>query len=346
MITIAICNLKGGVAKTTTAVNLAAILAHDRGRRVLVIDADSQANATSFLGGDKTLPGMAAMLRGEQSDEKPIALQLTNVEGVSLVAADASLMALDLTRAGDGRADVQCLRKLRGILEQRERIATAARALARNDTSSGAAAPPSPQGEGRWEDLARVIWGEPFEYCLIDCPPAFNAASSAALIAADEVLIPVKLDAFAMEGMANLMEQIQNMRRINPRLRLLGILPVMWYKSDTVIHAESALRNAGLLVLPRIRRSDRVDDMTYAQKPLIACSPKCGPCRDYRVLAAVIDNARHSERSEESPGRPGERSLDYARDDRRGARDDRETDCHTSAAALVRNDRGEANGNG
>jgi len=301
MITIAICNLKGGVAKTTTAVNLAAILAHDRGRRVLVIDADSQANATSFLGGDKTLPGMAALLRGEQSDEKPIALQRTNVEGVSLVAADSSLMALDLTRAGDGRADVQCLRKLRGILEQRERIATPSCATARNDTSSGAAAPPSPQGEGREQtgvsaelamtaEAARVIWGEPFEYCLIDCPPAFNAASSAALIAADEVLIPMKLDAFAMEGMANLMEQIQNMRRINPRLRLLGILPVMWYKSDTVIHAESALRNAGLRVLPRIRRSDRVDDMTYAQKPLIACSPKCGPCRDYRVLAAVIDH--------------------------------------------------------
>ena len=65
MRTIAICNLKGGVAKTTTAVNLAAILAAERGKNVLVIDADSQANATSFLGGDREQPGMAALLRRE-----------------------------------------------------------------------------------------------------------------------------------------------------------------------------------------------------------------------------------------------------------------------------------------
>lgn len=127
------------------------------------------------------------------------------------------------------------------------------------------------------------------DYCLIDCPPAFNAASSAALIAADAVLIPVKLDAFALEGMANLLQQIQNMRRINPQLQVLGVLPVMWYKSESILQAERALRESGLRVLPRIRRSDRVDDMTYAQAPLISCSPRSGPCKDYRVLAKWLD---------------------------------------------------------
>ena len=72
MKTICICNQKGGVAKTTTAVNLAAILAREFGRRVLVIDADSQGNATSFLGGDREKVGVAAMLRRELSDEKPL----------------------------------------------------------------------------------------------------------------------------------------------------------------------------------------------------------------------------------------------------------------------------------
>lgn len=127
------------------------------------------------------------------------------------------------------------------------------------------------------------------DYCLIDCPPAFNAASSAALIAADAVLIPVKLDAFALEGMANLLQQIQNMRRINPQLKLLGVLPVMWYKSERIQAAERALREAGLQILPRIRRSDKVDEMTYRQAPLISCSPKSGPCKDYRVLAKWLD---------------------------------------------------------
>lgn len=263
MRTIAICNLKGGVAKTTTAVNLAAVLAAELGKNVLVIDADSQANTTSFLGGDRNLVGMAALLQGLVCGGNPLELQNTNIGGVRLVSGSAELMDLDLSKAGDGRADVQCLRKLRGIFEEV------------HETE-----PP---------ELAAILYGVPFDYCLIDCPPAFNAASSAALIAADEVLIPVKLDAFALEGMANLMQQISNMRRINPRLRILGVLPVMWYKSDSVIKAESALRNAGLTVLPRIRRSDRVDDMTYHQKPLIACSPRSGACQDYRRLARWID---------------------------------------------------------
>lgn len=247
MRTIAICNLKGGVAKTTTAVNLAADLARDFGRRVLVIDADSQGNATSFLGGDKSRPGMAALLQGAPM----VPLQLTNTgTDMQLIAASDELMDLDLTKAGEGKLAVGCLSDLLQYLDTQPL---------------------------------------PFDYCLIDCPPAFNAASSAALIAADEVLIPVKLDAFALEGMANLLQQIANMRKLNPRLRVLGVLPVMWYKTETTIKAESTLRNAGLKVLPRIRRSDRVDDMTYAQAPLIVCSPRSGPCQDYRRLAARIE---------------------------------------------------------
>ncbi|MBR2582543.1 MAG: ParA family protein, partial [Oscillospiraceae bacterium] len=165
-------------------------------------------------------------------------------------------------KAGEGAVDVQCLRKLRGMLEEAH--------------------------ETDPREFAAILYGKPFDYMIVDCPPAFNAASAAALIAADAVLIPVKLDAFALEGMTNLLQQIANMRKLNPKLRVLGVLPVMWYRSETIVKAESALRNAGLKVLPRIRRSDRVDDMTYAQAPLIVCSPHSGPCRDYRVLASWL----------------------------------------------------------
>ena len=305
MRTIAICNLKGGVAKTTTAVNLAAILAAERGKNVLVIDADSQANATSFLGGDRELPGMAALLQGQTTEEKPLELQRTNVGGVTLIAGSAELMDLDLTKAGEGTVNVQCLRQLREHLEREaaaywkvmgEDDAERCSALRKGGGPSRTPAPTadhrkvrlSPDGDNT-QLLAATFFGLPYDYCLIDCPPAFNAASSAALIAADEVLIPVKLDAFALEGMANLLQQIQNMRRINPQLRVLGVLPVMWYKSESILQAERALRESGLRVLPRIRRSDRVDDMTYAQAPLISCSPRSGPCKDYRVLAKWLD---------------------------------------------------------
>ena len=313
MVTIAICNLKGGVAKTTTAVNLAAILAADLHRNVLVIDADSQGNATSFLGGDREQPGMAALLQGQTTEEKPLELQRTNVEGVSLIAGSAELMDLDLTKAGEGTVDVQCLRQLREKLERDAAAYWKVMGPAARDTSSGASATfpsrgrqsgpsrtPAPTADHRkvrlsppdgdnTQLLAATFFGLPYDYCLIDCPPAFNAASSAALIAADAVLIPVKLDAFALEGMANLLQQIQNMRRINPQLQVLGVLPVMWYKSESILQAERALRESGLRVLPRIRRSDRVDDMTYAQAPLISCSPRSGPCKDYRVLAKWLD---------------------------------------------------------
>lgn len=307
MRTIAICNLKGGVAKTTTVVNLAAILAADLHRNVLVIDADSQGNATSFLGGDREQPGMAALLQGQTTKEKPLELQRTNVEGVTLIAGSAELMDLDLTKAGEGTVNVKCLRQLR---EQLERDAAAywkvmgvdgaerCSALRENGgPGHGLDASPtadhrkvrlSPDGDNT-QLLAAAFFGLPYDYCLIDCPPAFNAASSAALIAADAVLIPVKLDAFALEGMANLLQQIQNMRRINPQLQVLGVLPVMWYKSESIQAAERALRESGLRILPRIRRSDRVDDMTYAQAPLISCSPRSGPCKDYRVLAKWLD---------------------------------------------------------
>lgn len=324
MKTLAICNLKGGVAKTTTAVNLAAILAAERGKNVLVIDADSQANATSFLGGDREQPGMAALLQGQTKKEKPLELQRTNVGGVTLIAGSAELMDLDLTKAGEGTVNVQCLRQLREVLERQAAAywkvmgplpapsceqpgATSPIGGGKGGPSHGLDAAPtadhrkvrlSADGDNT-QLLAAMFFGLPYDYCLIDCPPAFNAASSAALIAADAVLIPVKLDAFALEGMANLLQQIQNMRRINPQLQVLGVLPVMWYKSESILQAERALRESGLRVLPRIRRSDRVDDMTYAQAPLISCSPKSGPCKDYRVLARWLDMGQAREEAQD-----------------------------------------------
>ena len=252
MKTIAICNNKGGVAKTTTAVNLAAILARDHGKRVLLIDADSQANSTAFMRRDDDRNGrsLASLLRIPelQRTDFTAAIEFTQTvrpsafDGVDLLPADVSLMDLDLSKAEDNRAWTTVLQT----------------AL---------------QGAQDWD------------FVLVDCPPAFNAASAAALLAADEVLIPVKLDAFALAGMANLLQQISNMHRINPRLRIAGVLPVMWYKREQISEAERALRDAALPMLPRIRRSDLVDVMTFRQAPLIDCAPKCGACRDYRVLA-------------------------------------------------------------
>ena len=266
MRTTAILNLKGGVAKTVTCVNMAAILAADYGKRVLVVDADSQANTTEFFGGDPEEGRLSALLRypsfdGNTGRETMCWASVQPVAGynMNLIAADDTLMDLDLSAVKGGSVRVDCLKEVRAIIEKEPPV----------------------------ESWLKPIYGEPIDYMLIDCPPAFNAACAAALLAADDVIIPIKLDAFSLRGMANLMRQIANMRKINPKLRVAGLLPTMVYKSEKISAALEALRASKLFVFPAIRKTNKVDDMTFAQKPLIESSPKSAACVDYRRFVTV-----------------------------------------------------------
>lgn len=241
----AIINLKGGVAKTTTAINLAAILAKEHGAKICVVDGDSQCNTTEFFGGDPTSGNLAAILRNAERFDDPgnyaaAFIQKTVYENIYILPGDETLMDMDLSKVEQGTINSNILRFL--VEEVKDR----------------------------------------YTHILIDCPPAFNAASAAALVAADDVIIPIKLDAFSLRGMGNLMRQIKNMRKINPRLRLAGLLPTMWYPDDQIRDAEQQLKDAGLPMFHHIRRSDKVDDMTFQQEPLLISSPRSAAGVDYR----------------------------------------------------------------
>lgn len=256
MRTTVILNMKGGVAKTTTVVNMAAILARRYGKRILVTDADSQCNTTEFFGVDPTDSTLADVLRAE-SDGIKIgiqSIQRTSFPGVDILPADPSLMDLDLTKVETNGARPTVFRELTRYLQKEEA----------------------------------------YDCCLVDCPPAFNAASAAALIAADDVIIPIKLDAFSLRGMTCLLRQIANMRKINPDLHLAGLLPTMWYKSRKVQQAEDTLRDSKLPVFPHIRRSDKVDDMTFSQQPLIISSPRSAAAVDYNRFVEKYVNGGSS----------------------------------------------------
>lgn len=247
--TTAILNLKGGVAKTTTAINMAAILAKDYKAKVLLIDADSQCNTTEFFGGEPSIGNLAQVLRQAKFSEDPgeyaaACIQKTEFENVDLLPGDESLMDMDLSKVEQGTVNANVLRHLVETVKDK------------------------------------------YSYILIDCPPAFNAASAAALIAADDVIIPIKLDAFSLRGMGNLMRQIKNMKRINPRLRLAGCLPTMWYNDPQIRDAEKQLRDAGLPIFHHIRRSDKVDKMTFQQDPLLISSPNSAAGVDYKKFVA------------------------------------------------------------
>ena len=251
MQTIAIMNLKGGTGKTMTAINAAAILARDYGARVLLADADSQANLTEFVIEDKTddtsKGGLADVLR-----RKSVEIRKTNMEKVKLLPADASLMALDITRAGTDDIDTMALADL----------------------------------------LSDSVAGSLFDVCIIDCPPAFSAAAMAALIAADEVVVPLRLDAFGIRGMTNLLEQIRNMQRVNADLTLAGVLPTMYFATEQQKKAEADLRSGmnalGVRTFAHIRSSRKVDDSTFQEKPLIYSSPNAGATRDYKRFVADL----------------------------------------------------------
>lgn len=239
---IAILNLKGGVGKTVTAVNVAHILATDHDKRVLLVDCDSQCNSTEFYGITDPACSLAEVMTGEAEPWYPE--NITSADyGIDLLPASDRLMDLDLSAIGSRFAG-QCLKDLCDCIR---------------------------------EDNA-------YDFVLFDCPPAFNAASAAALLAADEVIVPIKLDAFSLRGLANVKRQIDNMRKINPSLRVAGALITMWRNVPVVTEAELSLRASGVLNVFRtvIRRTDKVDEMTFERQPITIYSPRSAAGRDYR----------------------------------------------------------------
>lgn len=237
MRTTAVLNLKGGVGKTVTSINLSAILATEYQKRVLLIDADSQCNTSEFFGAVPAVDTLYDVL----TDNQYWQAYDTGVGRLELLPASDDLMDLDLAALKGGKV------------------------------SMGA--------------LAALKRDSDYDHVFIDCPPAFSAASAAALLMADDVLIPIKLDAFSLRGMANLMRQIASMKKLNPKLKVAGVLPTMYYTSKHMIEAMDTLRQSKLPIFDPIRRSPKVDDMTFAQEPLCIYSPRCAAGSDYRRLA-------------------------------------------------------------
>ena len=192
MRTTAILNLKGGVAKTVTTVNMAAILARDYKARVLLIDADCQCNCTEFFGGASDKGTLADILRLPDSYPDPVTfcancIRGTTVDGVNLIPGDDSLMDLDLSKVELGRVSMNVLRQ----------FVEAANGL--------------------------------YDYILIDCPPSLGLLTLNSLAAADSVLMPIQCEFYALEGVSQLMNTIELVRtNLNPHLEVEGVLMTMY----------------------------------------------------------------------------------------------------------------------
>jgi len=188
---LAITNQKGGVGKTTTCVNLAASLAATK-RRVLLIDLDPQGNATTGSGIEKTSLKHTVyhVLIGQKTFKEVI--QTSEKGKFDVAPANREL-------AG---AEVELVNEI----ARETRLKQALAELVKSDAS-----------------------GKPYDYILIDCPPALNLITVNALTAADAVMIPMQCEYYALEGLSDLVNTIKKVRaHLNPTLEIEGLLRTLF----------------------------------------------------------------------------------------------------------------------
>ncbi len=182
---VAIANQKGGVGKSTTAINLGAGLAL-QGERVLLVDLDPQGNTTSGLGVDRSAIEFSTydIMVDEVATEDVV--EPSSVRGLFVVPATIELAGAEV--------------ELVSMFSREHRLASA---------------------------LKSVV-GE-YDYILIDCPPSLGLLTVNALTAADEVLIPIQCEYYALEGVGQLIRNIQLVQNsLNPQLDVEGVVLTMF----------------------------------------------------------------------------------------------------------------------
>ncbi|EJW14255.1 ParA family protein [Paenibacillus alvei] len=257
MKTISIINLKGGVAKTISSVNIAHILATVHGKRVLLVDNDKQGNASKMFGlHNYAEPSIAEVMTERNLNINEIIMS-TPYAGLDVIPANMNLL----------RANLQVL--LDTTRPQQTRLRNALNQVA-----------------------------DRYDYCIIDNAPDINISVINALVASDDVLIPVKIDKFAFDGLAELKEQIDNTREdLNPSISLRGCFVTCYQKNDVNEQGEEWLHNQKDFPLfqTHIRKTEKVDESTFAAMPIIEYSRRCGAAMDYLKLVSEYLNVSDSD---------------------------------------------------
>ena len=250
-----LANQKGGVGKTTTAINLGTALAAI-GEKVLLVDLDPQGNASTGLGisqSDRTITSFDVLL-GECALSD--AVRATAVPGFDLLPASMDLLGIEVELADNPR--------------RMHRLADALAALPDVHASSG----------GR------------YQYVLIDCPPSLNMLTLNAMVAAQSVLVPLQCEFFALEGLSQLTQTIEQVQHsLNPALDIQGIVLTMYdLRNNLSGQVEADVRgHFGALVYQSvIPRNVRISEAPSFGKPALLYDHKCSGSLAYMKLASEM----------------------------------------------------------
>lgn len=250
---IVIANQKGGVGKTTTAINLGTALAAI-GEKVLIVDLDPQGNASTGLGIDRKQRRISTynVLVGEA--RLGDAVVATRVPNLSVAPSTLDLLGVELEIAAD-----------------RDR-ATKLRAAIR----------------AHREDAAR----EQFSYILIDCPPSLNLLTINALSASDAVLVPLQCEFFALEGLSQILKTVEQVRAsLNPNLSIHGIVLTMFDPRNNLagqVVADVRQIMGDKVYDTIIPRNVRVSEAPSHGKPALLYDLKCAGSQAYLRLASEV----------------------------------------------------------
>ena len=246
---VCVANQKGGVAKTTTSVNLGAGLAL-RGHRVLIVDVDPQANATTGVGID------------HRTTEASTYDLLIGAAPLDAVARPTAIKGLDCAPASLDLAGAEI--ELAGAMAREHKL---------KEALAGA--------------------HEHYEMVLLDCPPSLGLLTLNALAAAQDLIVPVQCEYYALEGLGQLLATAERVRRsLNPDLRIAGFLMTM-YDARTKLSAQVADEVRGHFgshvfetIIPR---SVRLSEAPSFGEPVVTLDPSSRGAISYRLLAAEVE---------------------------------------------------------
>jgi chromosome partitioning protein len=259
---LALANQKGGVGKTTTAINLGTALAAI-GEKVLILDLDPQGNASTGLGIDRKSRRVSTYHVVNGDAPLADAIVDTAVPKLHVAPSTLDLLGVELEIAHERT--------------RAHRLRSAIDALMRDEVD------------------------DPFTYVLIDCPPSLNLLTINALAAADAVLVPLQCEFFALEGLSQLLKTVEQVRStLNPHLSIHGVVLTMFDPRNNLagqVVADVRQFMGSKVYDTMIPRNVRVSEAPSHGKPVLLYDLKCAGSQAYLRLASEIIQRERSLRA-------------------------------------------------